>query len=115
MIILGVALAVLLLGAVAAWAVARLDVPGVTAPVGTQSAQPLAEGPVGADQVHDLRFDQAVRGYRMEQVDRALARLADELSARDAEIARLRQEPGPDVPPGTAPSPRVGSVGGGGR
>ena len=105
MIIVGVVLAVLLLGAVAAWAVARADVPGVSAPVDTQSAQPLPEGPVGPDDVHDLRFDQAVRGYRMGQVDRALARWADELAVRDAEIARLRGESelvvaaGPERPP----------------
>ena len=48
---------------------------------------------VGADAVHGLRFDQAVRGYRMAQVDVALARLADELADRDAEITRLRGEP----------------------
>lgn len=109
MIIVGVVLAVLLLGAVAAWAVARADVPGVAAPVGTQSAQPLTDGPVGADQVHDLRFDQAVRGYRMEQVDRALARLADELAVRDAEIARLRG--GSELVAPAGPDPSVGGPG----
>lgn len=90
MIIVGVVVAVLLLGAVVAWAVARADVPGVPAPVGTQSAEALPSGPVRPDDVHDLRFDQAVRGYRMAQVDAALARLSNELAERDAEIARLR-------------------------
>lgn len=104
MIIVGVVLAVLLLGAAVAWAVARTDVPGVRPPVSTQSAQPLPEGPVGPDHVHDVRFDQAVRGYRMEQVDQALARLADELAVRDAEIARLRGEAEPALPAGGPPT-----------
>ena len=91
MIIVGLVAAVLVLGALAAWAVSRADVPGVAAPVSTQSARPLPQGPVGADAVHGLRFDQAVRGYRMAQVDVALARLADELADRDAEITRLRE------------------------
>lgn len=92
MIIVGVVLLVLVVGAVAAVAVARLDVPGVPEPVVTTSVQPLPSGPVGAADVHDLRFDQAVRGYRMEQVDSVLARLAGELAERDAEIDRLRRE-----------------------
>lgn len=94
MIIVGVVLVVLALGALAAWAVARADVPGVPAPVGTESARPLPAGPLGPVDVHEVRFDQAVRGYRMAQVDAALGRLADELAARDAEIARLRDEGG---------------------
>lgn len=92
MVIIGVVLLVLVLGAVAAVAVARLDVPGVPAAVTTTAAQPLPAGPLQVADVHDVRFDQAVRGYRMEQVDAALARLADELGERDAEIARLRAE-----------------------
>jgi DivIVA domain-containing protein len=91
-IIVGLVAAVLLLGALAAWAVSRGDVPGVPVPVTTQSAQALPAGPVRAEAVHELRFDQAARGYRMAQVDAALERLADELAARDDEIARLRGE-----------------------
>lgn len=93
MIIVGLVAAVLVLGALVAWAVSRADLPGVAVPVSTQSARPLPQGPVGADAVHGLRFDQAVRGYRMAQVDVALGRLADELADRDAEITRLRGEP----------------------
>ncbi|MGD8148624.1 DivIVA domain-containing protein [Ornithinimicrobium sp. Y1694] len=90
MIILGLVVVVLLLGAGAAWLVSRVDVPGVAAPVQTQSAEPLRPGALNAEDVHDVRFDQAVRGYRMSQVDAALARLADELADRDEQIARLR-------------------------
>ena len=90
MIIVVAVVAVLLVGAVAAWVVSRVDVPGVPAAVTTESARPLPAGPLSADDLHDVRFDQAVRGYRMRQVDEALARLGQELVERDAEIARLR-------------------------
>jgi len=89
-IIVVAVVAVLLVGAVAAWAVSRIDVPGVPSAVTTESARPLPAGPLSADDVHDVRFDQALRGYRMAQVDDAMARLAGELVERDAEIARLR-------------------------
>ena len=92
MIILGVVVAVLALGAAAAWAVSRLDVAGVADPVTTRSARPLPAGPLAAADVQDLRLDQTLRGYQMRQVDDALTRLADELAARDEEIARLRHE-----------------------
>lgn len=42
--------------------------------------------------VDEARFGLAFRGYRMDDVDRVLDRLRDELSARDAEIAVLRGE-----------------------
>lgn len=104
MIIVGVVVAVLVLGGAAAWAVARTDVlqQGVPEAVGTQSAQPLPPGPLQAPDVHDVRFDQAVRGYRTDQVDAALARLADELAERDAEIALLREETAQDHQGGPA-------------
>jgi DivIVA domain-containing protein len=82
--------AVLVLGAGCAWWVARAGVPGVVPAVRTQPATSLPAGPVRSAQVHDVRLDQALRGYRMDQVDEVLARLADELATRDAEIDRLR-------------------------
>jgi DivIVA domain-containing protein len=90
-IILLAVVAVLALGAGLAWLVARADVPGVPPAVTTESATPLPPGRLAPDAVHGLRFDQAVRGYRMAQVDEALRRLAEELAERDAEIARLRR------------------------
>lgn len=90
MIIIGVVAAVLALGAATAWAVARTDVAGVSDPVGSQCAEPLPAGPLQAADVQDVRFDLAVRGYRMRQVDDALGRLAGELADRDEEITRLR-------------------------
>jgi DivIVA domain-containing protein len=45
-----------------------------------------------ADDVDELRFPLAVRGYRMADVDEALDRIADTLRTRDAEVAVLRAE-----------------------
>ena len=55
----------------------------------------LAEGPLQAQDVVDVRLPVAVRGYRFAETDQLLDRLSEELRARDAEIARLRGEPGP--------------------
>ncbi len=41
-------------------------------------------GPVQAADVAGVRFDRALRGYRMDQVDAVLDRLIAELAARDA-------------------------------
>ena len=41
------------------------------------------------EDVAELRFDMAVRGYRMSEVDTVLHRFAEELAARDARIAEL--------------------------
>ncbi|OLT29661.1 hypothetical protein BJF82_16060 [Kytococcus sp. CUA-901] len=83
------------LGAVLAWAVAVVTCPGRRSgghAVGTGAPGPVRWGP---GEVRSLRFDQALRGYRMGQVDGTLERLALELAERDAEIARLRGEEGP--------------------
>jgi DivIVA domain-containing protein len=75
----------------------------------TGFARPLAEplrtlppvllpaDPEPAD-VDRLRFSTALRGYRMDQVDETLQRLAAALADRDAQIAALRQQApaGPD-------------------
>lgn len=43
-----------------------------------------------ADDLRAVRFDLAFRGYRMDQVDAVLDRVAGDLTARDAEISKLR-------------------------
>ena len=53
---------------------------------------PLAlpeDRPLGRDDVDHVRFAVGVRGYRMDEVDDVLDRLAGEVSARDARIAEL--------------------------
>ncbi|GAA2997045.1 DivIVA domain-containing protein [Streptomyces fulvorobeus] len=48
-----------------------------------------ATRPVGRADVDALRLPMAARGYRMADVDEALARLGAELAERDARIAEL--------------------------
>lgn len=50
--------------------------------------------PARAWDVEAVRFDRAFRGYRMDQVDAVLDRLAAELAARDEAPARRADPPG---------------------
>ena len=61
----------------------------------------LPDHPVAAD-IADLRFSVALRGYRMDEVDEVLERLAAALLERDAALAELR---GPDACTGGAAAP----------
>jgi DivIVA domain-containing protein len=99
-------------------------------PAGEQIAPPLRDEPpwdlpdrgIGPADVDAVRLPVALRGYRFAETDELLDRLADELRARDEEIARLRSAgcdrdsapaPGPDAPmlPGfTDPDPESGSA-----
>jgi DivIVA domain-containing protein len=87
-----VILGVVALGLAAAALVMRTGVPGVPDPVTSESFQPLPRGGVSPEALIEVRFDQALRGYRMSQVDAVLDQLAEELRDRDAEIARLRAD-----------------------
>jgi DivIVA domain-containing protein len=60
------------------------------APGATPTRLPT-DGVTGED-VRALRFQQAVRGYRMSEVDWALRRLADQVDALQARIAELESE-----------------------
>ncbi|HWG93959.1 MAG TPA: DivIVA domain-containing protein [Mycobacteriales bacterium] len=51
----------------------------------------LPDGPMTASDVGAVRFSTAVRGYRMDEVDAVLARLAEELADRDARLATLEE------------------------
>jgi len=53
----------------------------------------LPQGRVEPDGLAGVRFTMAMRGYRMDEVDAVLDRLALELADRDATIAELRGEP----------------------
>lgn len=54
----------------------------------------LPDGPVTSADVAGLRFGMAWRGYRMDEVDAVLDRLAAELAARDERIAELARPAG---------------------
>ena len=58
------------------------------APGATPTRLPV--GPIAGDDVRGLRIPQAVRGYRMAEVDWVLERLADELDRVGAERDELR-------------------------
>lgn len=47
--------------------------------------------PVVAADIDALRLPQALRGYRMDDVDDVLDRLAEQLAQRDEQIAELRR------------------------
>jgi DivIVA domain-containing protein len=54
-------------------------------PPGATPTRLPAEGITG-DDVRELRFSQAVRGYKMSEVDWVLRRLADEIDALRAQV-----------------------------
>ncbi|WP_199036978.1 DivIVA domain-containing protein [Glycomyces salinus] len=55
-----------------------------------------AEEPVTESDVGAVRFDTGLRGYRTDQVDAALRRLAWEIGRRDERIAELESARHPD-------------------
>jgi len=66
----------------------------------------LPPGPLQPEDVTAVRFDMALRGYRMSEVDEVLQRLAGDLRARDERIAALEQARStPDAAPQTAATP----------
>lgn len=58
-------------------------------PVVDRAPLGLPDGPLDAQALEHLRFSLGFRGYRMDQVDEVLDRLAGELGARDERIAHL--------------------------
>lgn len=64
--------------------------------------EPLPDGELTDADLAQLRFDVALRGYRMSEVDAVLGRLRRELKDKDEQIAVLRGPVGP-VGGGTAP------------
>jgi DivIVA domain-containing protein len=72
-------------------------------PVSSRRQEQLPDGHLGRDDLLALRFDQGLRGYRMDQVDAVITRLTEELEDRDRQLASLRRGPegrsegGPDA------------------
>lgn len=67
--------------------------PGLLEPVAALPPVLLPDNP-HAEDLHRIRFSLGLRGYRMDQVDEVLDRLADSLRERDALIGELRAELG---------------------
>lgn len=61
-------------------------------PVSSLPFRGLPSDDVAPTDLEELRFDAALRGYRMDQVDEVLDRLVGELRRRDEEIAALRED-----------------------
>ncbi len=60
-------------------------------PVVDRAPLGLPDGPFDAAALHAVHFSAAFRGYRMDQVDEVLDRLASELAERDARITQLEE------------------------
>ena len=57
----------------------------------TMSHVPLPDDQLTPDDIDALRFDTAMRGYRMSQVDAVIDRLRREIGDLDDELSRARQ------------------------
>ncbi len=93
MALVWVLLGILVLGGVAVVAAGRGE--GLT---GAEPDRPdlalPADGPLARSDVDQVRFSVGLRGYRMDEVDDVLDRLALDLEARDERIAVLEREAG---------------------
>lgn len=63
------------------------------APTSSVGGHPLPEGPVTSDTLSSVRFDRALRGYRMDQVDAVMDRLYERLAELESERATPRISP----------------------
>src|SRR5690606_7277378 len=68
-----------------------------------------ADRALTANDLAQVRFSVVMRGYRMDEVDDVLHRLAQELAARDALIARYERL-GPRQPTGHGPADEPGQT-----
>jgi DivIVA domain-containing protein len=57
----------------------------------TMSHVPLPDDQLTPADIDELRFDTAMRGYRMSQVDAVIDRLRREIGDLDDELARVRE------------------------
>ncbi len=66
-------------------------------PTSSQSFGGLPEGPLSTDNLAHLHFDQALRGYRMNQVDEVIDALSARVRELESEVASL-SVPGASTP-----------------
>jgi DivIVA domain-containing protein len=79
----------------------------------SMSHVPLPEDQLTPDDIDELRFDTALRGYRMSQVDAVIDRLRREIGDLDDELVRVQQaysalaaSSAPDGDPTSEPAPQ---------
>jgi DivIVA domain-containing protein len=71
----------------------RIPVDPLAEPVRSTPDHGLPDDPSAAD-IDAVRFDTALRGYRMEDVDRRLVALREDLREREETLADLRRREG---------------------
>lgn len=81
-------LAVVLVGLTVAAVLGRVD-GTLREPTSSLSYVPLPGDRITPDDINALRIDTAMRGYRMEQVDEVIERLAGEIEALTAQLQLL--------------------------
>ena len=96
------AIAVVAAGYGGSMATAAEDRPDVVVPAGR---------PLRAEDLREVRFTVGVRGYRMDEVDSLLSRLAEEMAEREADAAwsASPQRPAGTTSPSVEPLPHGGS------
>ena len=87
-----VAVAVLVMAGFLALLAGRIPYERMSEPTHTTPAIDLPES-AGSDDIAVLRFDTALRGYRMDQVDEALGILHKRVAALEAELDQQRRRP----------------------
>jgi DivIVA domain-containing protein len=90
---------------------------GLEEPASPIPARALPTGPLTGRNVAELRFVQALRGYRMDQVDAAMDQLAAEIDRLQGELAQQKAgaqsadaAAGPARPSSPAPTEQFGSA-----
>jgi DivIVA domain-containing protein len=66
-------------------------------PTSSQSFGGVPEGPLSTSDLVELRFDQALRGYRMDQVDEVIDALSARIRDLEGEVAAV-SAPGGELP-----------------
>jgi len=77
-------------------------------PIRDRPRPPQPQPPLAAATVTDIRFGTALRGYRMDDVDQALAALTETLYIREAQLAAMsvsNAQPPPEPTAESSPSP----------
>ncbi len=91
-------LAVVLIVITTAAVLGRVD-GSLAEPTSSLAHEPLPDAPLTTTDLDELRFDTALRGYRMGQVDRVVDRLRLEITTLEQEVAVLRAPASGDEQP----------------
>lgn len=102
MIVFLLLIVILLIGLTAAALMGRIS--GFLAePTSSQAFGGVPAGSLSTADLRHLRFDQGLRGYRMEQVDEVIDALSARLNTLETEVASLRAT---DARPGAVSDPQ---------